>query len=321
MSSKLLGVLNSLSQQISVERTSAPAVGAQVITLDDAPYFASDRGHDETRFNDTAAVMDTATAHPFLVTDTLTIWRPSTDAIVFSDTAIAVAPNSVTFANVHTWLVGDIIFVSDDLIGYIVARVRSQNAGVGFDEFDLTLADGIASSTFGGAVNGIIVWPTTTLQTWLRYSGTVTVTAGAESPDPDQQMEGMLWLDKNVQRDMLSIEPFASQSRTVSGVVETLYRSQLRNRQLKLRTTGPPRSSLKTVYQAGEDFWSSHLARGLRWRYYVDTDEEQPYVKFANPRGYEVMVAPIAQFAPKPMQGGNDNHIDWAFLVHEYIAG
>jgi hypothetical protein len=136
-----------------------------------------------------------------------------------------------------------------------------------------------------------------------------------------RQMQGYLYLPIDAQRDPLTKDPRASQSQTVTGVLETLYRAAVRRRIISIRTTGPPRSSLKTTYQAAEDFWDSHLAQGLRYRYHVDASNEQPYVLFSNPRGYETMVHLGPEtFQMAQLQRGNDNTLDMRIESQEYVA-
>jgi hypothetical protein len=318
MASKILGVLDSVSQQITVERTDGSPSGPHTFNIVDGAYFALDRGVAEADSGATGATMDTADEHTFEVGDAVTVWRPSTDALVFVETVAAVPNNlQITFSSSQTWLAGDLVYVSDDLIGYITTRVRSQ-ASV-FGAFTLSLSKGIASMVHTGSTTDVS-WPTADVQRWLRYSGTVTITGASESPDPDRQMEGYLWLDKEIQRDKLVLEPRASQSRSVTGQIETLYRAALRTRAIRIRTQGPPRSTLKTTYQAAEDLWSSHFAQGKRWRAYVDTTIQQPWVLFTNPRGYETFVhLGPSKWDPELLARGYDNYLDATIPAQVYV--
>jgi hypothetical protein len=318
MASKILGVLDSVSQQITVERTDGSPSGPHTLSIADGAYYASDRGVAEADSGATGTTMDTADEHTFEVGDAVTVWRPSTDALVFVETVAAVPSTlEITFSSSQTWLAGDLVYVSDDLIGYITTRVRSQ-ASV-FGSFTLSLTKGIASMVHTGATTDVS-WPTADVQRWLRYSGTVTITGASESPDPDRQMEGYLWLDKEIQRDKLVLVPRASQSRSVTGQIETLYRTALRTRAIKIRTQGPPRSTTKTTYQAAEDLWSSHFAQGKRWRAYVDASVETPWALFTNPRGYETYVhLGPANWDPDLLARGYDNYLDATIPAQVYV--
>lgn len=320
MASKFLGVLNAESQQMTVERTSAVVSGPHTFNIADGAYFAADRGVDSADSGDTGTTMDLAEGVTFYQGDAVTVWRPSTDALVFTDTLASATPTDITFDSSHTWLAGDLVYISDDLIGYITTRVRSQDP-TAFGTFELTTTLGVASMAIGGGITIEVSWPTPDVQRWLRYSGTVTITGSVESPDPTRQMEGTLYLEKDVQRDVKTERPRGSKSRTVSGRTETRYRSRLRERNIRIRTTGPPRSSLWTVDQAADDFDETHLSTGKRFRYHVDASVDTPYAVQSNPYGYEVMVDPeVRPWTGTPISRGNDNHMDYTFRATEYVA-
>jgi hypothetical protein len=329
MASKLVGVLNVISQQISIERTDVGGPsGPHVISLDDGAYFASDRGIGVANAGATSDTVQFVSSHTFAVGDTLWAWDVGgldTGAAdlagrLFSDTVIAVpAADTVQLSSSHTWSIDDHFFVSDDLVGYIVSRMRAQDY-TALKTFGAAVSAGVWSFAATAGQVYEIVWPTTGLRDVLRYSGTVTVTGATESPNPDRQMEGYLYLEKDVQRDKLVLEPFASQSRSVLGRIETVYRTALRTRAIRIRTQGPPRSTLKTTYQAAEDLWSSHLSQGKRWRCHVDASVDTPWVLFANPRGYETFVhLGPTRWDPDLLARGYDNYLDATIPAQVYV--
>jgi hypothetical protein len=321
MASKFVGVLDSVSQQISIERTDVGgASGPHVVSVADGSYFASDRGIGIANAGATSATMTFTAPHSFEVGDVVSSWRVASDGLTFTDTITDVpAANQITFGSSHTWLIDEHVFVSDDLVGYLVTRLRSQDY-TNLANFSASLTAGVWSFAGAGGEVYEIVFTTTTLRDWMRYSGTVTVTAGAESPDPDRQMMGYLYLEKEVQRDKLVLEPRASQSRSVTGQIETLYRTALRTRSIRIRTTGPPRSTTKTTYQATEDLWSSHFAQGKRWRCHVDASVETPWALFANPRGYETFVhLGPTKWDPDLLARGYDNYLDATIPAQVYV--
>jgi hypothetical protein len=317
MASKFVGVLNAVSQQMTVERPSVS--GPHTFTIANGAYYPADRGVNIAELNDTGTTMDVTETQTFSAGDVATVWRPSTDAAVFSDTIASVTSSTIVWTSSHTWQAGDLIYISDDLIGYITTRVRSQDFSA-LSTFYLTMSKGVASMSVGGGITITVSWPTADVQRWLRYSGTVTITGSSESPDPTRQVEGVLYMDKDVQRDVLRAQPRASQSQTVSGRRETLYRSRLNSRTFQLRLTGPPRSSLWTVQQAAKDMHDTHWSRGLRFRYHVDADVETPYADTTNPFGYEVFVSDLDTYSATPISRGNDNHTQYSFPALEYVA-
>jgi hypothetical protein len=330
MASKLVGVLDLQSQQISIERTDVGGPsGPHVIALDDGAWFASDRGIGVAKAGATSTTVQFNDPHSFAIGDVLWAWDVGgldTGAAdlagrLFVDTVTAVpAADQVTFGSSHTWAIDDHFFVKDDLVGYLVSRFRAQDYASFKEDFGASVTSGIFSFAATAGQVYEVVWTTTWLRDVLRYSGTVTVTGASEIPNPDRQMEGYLYLEKEIQRDKLVLEPRASQSRSVTGQIETLYRTALRTRAIRIRTEGPPRSTLKTTYQAAEDLWSSHFAQGKRWRCHVDASVETPWVLFTNPRGYEVFVhLGPSRWDPDLLARGYDNYLDATIPAQVYV--
>jgi hypothetical protein len=319
MATAFVGVLNSVSQQITIERTDGTPDGPDTITLDDGAYFALDLGTQRATGSGTGTTVPFGSGHPFVVGQTVSA-RDTSDTLAWGPvTILSITGTSITVDASVSYGINDETYVSDDLVGYVNARVHNTATVPNYFGLTLSLSEGKLTWTADATETYTVTWPTAVLQTWTRFDDTVLVTDSGISAD--RQMQGYLYLAIEAQRDPLTKNPRASQSESVTGVLETLYRAAVRRRIISIRTTGPPRSSLKTSYQAAEDFWDSHLAQGLRYRYYVDASNTQPYVLFTNPRGYETMVhLGPAEFRMAQLQRGNDNTLDMRIESQEYVA-
>jgi hypothetical protein len=269
MASKLVGVLDAISQQITIARTDGTPDGPDTFSVNDGAYFALDLGTARVSGAGSGTVIPFASGHPFVGGQTISArsaiggapsaWGP---VLISSVTA-----TSVTVATSVTHAINDEAYVSDDLIGHINAMVHNQATIPNYYGLTLSLSLGIAIWTADPTESYAVSYDTADIERWFRFGEGVGSFIGVSSTGTSagRQMEGMLYLEKDIQRDKLVLEPRASQSRSVTGQIETLYRAALRIRAIRIRTQGPPRSTTKTTYQAAEDLWSSHfdlLARG-----------------------------------------------------------
>jgi hypothetical protein len=316
MPAKLLGVLNVISQSVTVERTDVPT-GPATFDLVDGAYFAMGEGVGYVSATGSGTTIPFASGHPFVAGQRIV--APFSGLLVWGPvTILSTTPTSVTVDVSVNYTSGEPVSVYQDLIDTIEAGIH--NLFTAFLGLHLSLNNGVIE-WIADAAETYTVTLTDDLATWMRVASPLAVTDAGVGPVPSRQMIGQVYLGKEILSDVLTIDPRASQSEGVTGRLETIKRASVRQRPIRMRSEGPPRSSIATTYQALEDLWESHFSAGLRWRYYVDASVVTPYAVISNPRGYETMV----HLGPErwkwdPLQRGNDNHGDVTIRAQEYVA-
>jgi hypothetical protein len=326
MASKLLGVLTTSSSQVTVERTDGGgASGPHLISLADGDWYmrAVAPGVIDSSSGSTNTVSVVA-GHEIAVGHVIDVWDSNGGdaALASSRTVTASSATSITFDGAAIAVaISDLVFVSDDLLGYFRARIVAQDK-TNLGNFTISVSSaGLISMAMGSTRVLVVTWTTTDVRDWMRYTGTLTITGNSESEVNTRPHVGGVYLDKDVESDFRRIPPAASQSRAVGGQIETIYRAQFFERSLRFQAQGPPRATTETQVEAVKDFFATHASRGKRFLYFPDASVDTAYVRVTNPRGYDELVAiGDLSYREEPIAPGFAGYLRYTVETAQYVA-
>jgi hypothetical protein len=221
------------------------------------------------------------------------------------------------------WPSGD--GTADDEIKKLEDLIQAA-PGMGNFTVDINLATGITTFDCGAGETYAITWTDTDYRDRLRFLGAITLITDA-GINSSRAIEFSVHPQLGIMTDDFIIRHQSSQSRSSSGVVDTVSYGALFDHEIVFQFEGPERSTSALEYHDLKDFLA--FARlGKRFRVYPDRSDvtgdggTDAYVEFTTPWGYDTYVLDPSSmdWEPKPAFGGWYKWFSKGLLLHKYVA-
>ena len=217
-----------------------------------------------------------------------------------------------------------------DLIKEIEDKVKAVGGGTPFANFecrlntvtsigqvDMVLAAGeSATLTWGGHTGA------TDVRDWLRFSGATTGLSQVAALGTRVHKTGFYPTYVTIE-DLRHFPDLSTQSRSDSGVVNTVSYTSLTEHRLTVHADGNPQAGAFNEYHDLRWLVVNHLQQGKRFRYYRDRTVTAAYVEVTTPTGFFTLV-PILPLPFDPvnnqMSEGWYQHWEYDIDAFEYVS-
>lgn len=323
---KILGYIKVESQSMQVQRTDGGgSTGPHAFSLDDGDYRIDGLtpGTISSAFSNNANFSNSD--HDLSVGDTVVFWDTSADAFLGTRVVATTSASQITTTTtVPSSSSGDVVFSQHDLLGYLYARIVSQDpTNLTSITFDVDQTDGIVSIDVGASEVWTLFWTTDDIPEYLRYdTGTLNIVGGTPE-EGSRAAAGVVMLTHGMFDDRPRTQTIKSISTANDGSTECLHVANWIKHTFGIRYDGGTRDALAGEIHALEDMWVRCEGQNKRFRLHPDKTVGAKYEPFDRPWGYREWVfdPEIEQpWEPKEPVGGIWKQWKDTIKAHLYVS-